>query len=54
MKDNNLRTQISYCNDDRDYKIYNYLRKKRGKSNFIKDLIEKEMLREEKEKEYHE
>jgi len=48
MKSKNLRTQISYCNDDRDYKVYNYVQKLRDKSGYIKDLIEKDMLKKEK------
>jgi len=46
MSSGNLRTQVSYKNDDRDYKIYAYLQKQRDKSSFIKDLIEKEMLKD--------
>jgi len=46
MGNNNLRTNFSYRNDDRDYKIYAYLQTKRDKSSFIKDLIEREMLKE--------
>lgn len=46
MNSNNLRTTFSYRNDERDYKIYAYLQTKRDKSSFIKDLIEREMLKE--------
>jgi len=48
MKNNNLRTQISYRNDERDYKIFEYVQKLRDKSSYIKDLIEKDMLKKEK------
>lgn len=48
MNNNNLRVNISFRNDDRDYKIYAYLQTKRDKSSYMKDLIEKEMLRETK------
>ena len=47
---NELRTQVSYRHDERDFKIYAYLQKQRDKSSFIKNLIEIEMLKEEKEK----
>jgi len=43
MNNNNLRTAISYRNDERDFKIYKYMQTKRDKSSFIKDLIEAEM-----------
>ena len=46
----NLKTQISYRNNDKDYKIYAFLQTKRDKSSFIKDLIEIEMLKEEGKK----
>jgi len=48
MTNNNLRTQISYRNDERDYKIYEYVQKLRDKSSYIKDLLEKDMLQKEK------
>ena len=48
----NLRTQVSYRNDDRDFKIYGYLQKKRDKSSYIKDLIEADMLKEENKKDH--
>ena len=48
MKGKNLTTNISYRNDERDFKIYAYIQSKRDKSSFIKDLIEKEMLKEKK------
>ena len=47
MKGNNLKTTISYRNDERDFKIYAYLQKQRDKSSFIKSLIEIEMMKEE-------
>ena len=46
MKDKNLRVNISFKNDNRDFILYQYLLTKREKSNFIKDLIEKEMLKQ--------
>jgi len=49
MNNKNLRTQISYRNDERDYKIYAYVESKRDKSSYIKDLIEKDMLKKEKD-----
>lgn len=50
MNNNNLRTMVSYRNDERDYKIYEYIQSKRDKSSYIKDLIEKDMLKERSEK----
>ena len=50
MSGNNLRTQISYRNTTRDYAIYNFVQNLRDKSSFIKDLLEKEMLKAEKER----
>jgi len=47
MKGKNLTTNISYRNDERDFKIYAYLQKQRDKSSFIKSLIEIEMMKEE-------
>lgn len=43
MKSDNLRLNISFKNNDADFKIYAYLQTKRDKSSYIKDLIEKEM-----------
>ena len=50
MTSKNLRTQVSYKNDERDYKIYEYLQTKRDKSSYIKDLIEADMLKEQNKK----
>ena len=46
MKDKNLKVNISFKNNERDFVLFQYLETKREKSNFIKDLIEKEMLRQ--------
>ena len=46
MNSNNLRTNFSYRNDERDYKIYQHLQTKRDKSSYIKDLIEADMKKE--------
>lgn len=50
MKSKNLRAAVSFRNDERDYKIFEYLQKQRDKSSFIKDLLEREMLKAQKEK----
>ena len=47
MPSKNLRMPISFRNDDRDFKIYAYLQSKRDKSSYVKDLIEKDMLKKE-------
>lgn len=46
MSNNSLRTMVSYRNDERDYNIYAFIQTKRDKSSYIKDLIEKDMLKE--------
>lgn len=46
MNSSNLRINISFKNDDRDFKLYAYLMDKRDKSSYIKDLLEKEMIKE--------
>lgn len=50
MSSTNLRVNVSFKNDERDYAIYSYLQNKRDKSSYIKDLVEKEMLKEQAEK----
>ena len=50
MSGNNLRTQVSYRNTERDYKIYAFVQNLRDKSSFIKDLLEREMLKEQNKK----
>ena len=46
MKDKNLKVNISFKNNERDFILFQYLETKREKSNYIKDLIEKEMLKQ--------
>ena len=50
MNNNNLRVTVSFRNTDTDFKIYAYLQAKRDKSSYVKDLIEKDMLENKKEK----
>ena len=52
MNNNNLRVTVSFRNTDIDFKIYAYLQAKRDKSSYVKDLIEKEMLKEENKKDH--
>jgi len=42
----NVRINISFKNDVRDITLYTYLQTKRDKSSYIKDLLEKEMKKE--------
>ena len=39
----NLRINISFKNIEKDLILYQYLQEKRDKSNYIKDLIEKDL-----------
>ena len=39
----NLRVNISFKNISKDLILYQYLQEKRDKSNYIKDLIEKDL-----------
>lgn len=45
-KNDNLRINISFKNNDQDMVLYSHLKKKRDKSNYIKDLIEEDMIKE--------
>jgi len=45
-KNDNLRINISFKNNEEDIILYSYLKKKRDKSNYIKDLIEADMSKE--------
>ena len=45
-KSDNLRINISFKNNNQDMVLYNYLKTRRDKSNYIKDLIEADMLKE--------
>ena len=42
----NVRINVSFKNNIRDITLYTYLMNKRDKSSYIKDLLEKEMNRE--------
>jgi len=42
----NLKVSVSFCNNDKDYEVYQYLQTKRDKSNYIKELIENDMLKQ--------
>lgn len=42
-KSPNLRMNISFRNNELDYRIFDYIDKKRDKSSYIKDLVEKDM-----------
>jgi len=46
MDINNLRSNISFKNDTRDFALYAHLTAKRDKSSFIKDLLEIKLLKE--------
>jgi len=46
MKSSNLRINISFKNDKRDFVLYEYLINKRDKSSYIKTILEKAMLEE--------
>ncbi|MGH4051962.1 MAG: hypothetical protein ACREVX_11555 [Clostridium sp.] len=43
-KSENLRINISFNNNNQDMVLYSHLKKKRDKSNYIKDLIEADMV----------
>ena len=43
MKNDNPKINISFANSDRDLKVYLFLKDKRDKSNYVKDLIEEDM-----------
>lgn len=45
MKSENLRINISFKNNEADFKIYSFLMLKRDKSSYIKDLVERELKR---------
>lgn len=45
-----MKTIVTYKKDEKD--IFDYIESKRGKGNFIKDLLEKEMKKEIKEGTY--
>ena len=42
----NPRINVSFKNNVEDITLYNYLIKKRDKSGYIKDILEKEMKKE--------
>jgi len=42
----NVRINVSFKNTIRDITLYKYLMDKRDKSSYIKDLLEKEMIKE--------
>ena len=44
-KSDNLRINISFKNNNEDMILYSHLKKKRDKSNYIKDLIEADMIK---------
>lgn len=44
-KSDNLRINISFKNNNEDMILYSHLKKKRDKSNYIKDLIEADMTK---------
>ena len=46
MNSNNLRINISFKNDNRDFALYSHLQTKRDKSSYIKDLLEIKMLKD--------
>jgi len=45
-KSENLRINISFKNNNQDIDLYSHLKKKRDKSNYIKDLIEADMAKD--------
>jgi len=47
---NNVRINVSFKNSIRDITLYTYLMEKRDKSSYIKDLLEKEMIKEQSAK----
>jgi len=49
MKSSNIRINISFKNDKRDFELYDYLQKKRDKSSYIKSILEKAMIEEKAE-----
>lgn len=46
MKSNNLRINISFKNDSRDFILYAYQQVKKENSSYIKDLLEIKILKE--------
>lgn len=51
MDNKNLRINISFKNDKNDFELYKYWFNKRGRSGYIKNILEREMLKEKSEKE---
>ena len=45
-KNLNKTINLSFKNTERDMALYKFIQNKMGKSNYIKEVLEKEMLRE--------
>jgi len=43
-KSENLRIQVSFRRDELDVKIFDYIKKKRDQSSYIKELVERDMI----------